>query len=498
MASTVLLERPLFPGENFFRCRYELGFYYNFASVAAFSQDVKQDIPLLYRALRKSILDYHILICNVFKENDGKNSVIRPIKSATLADLVSFEPESFSPQGKPASEQCLNYLCRTSFFQFGVEKPLFKAILYGTHDVGATFEHTLFDGVVAMYFQEILLENLAFCDNPSNDKRYHDLYGTAPEHITLSTTIFDYAKDKQYLRNSLPPPLESGMQDPSIDYADNDPNHYSKICPEGYNEKWPGRLPASKDVSVAFKTINIPSEQFKQILKKCKENGVTFTSYLNCISALTLQPIYGDKHYSSSVVAITLRRFLRADKASPEYKAILAEDGYRILGMYAHMGVPEKIPPLTSFSWDHVRAINTRSAQSVKNDKLLSMSKKWYDEASLVEDNRDFFEPLLGKNKADSVKISNLGLANLPVYEIPQKSHWTVNDIVFAQDLAPNAAEFVFDVVSSPRGGLNIVMSYFDHTFADSEHDNFDEYPGMLKKLLLEHAGVFSSENAKI
>lgn len=488
MPSDIIIERPLGQGENFFRCRTELGFYYNFASVAAFSKNITKDLELLYKALRKSILDYHILVCNVFKDFEKKTSIIRPIEQATFGDIVSFEKDLFSPENKPVSEKFLHDLCRTEYFHFNVEKPLFKVIVSGTHDVGATFEHTLFDGVVSMYFQEILLENLAYCDENSKLQEYVELYGPVPEEINLDTPIFNYSIDKKFIKNSLPPPLEMAMQDPSIDYSDNNPNHYSKMTPEGFPEKWPGRFPASKEFSVAFKTVNISPQQFTQILKKCKENGVTFTSYFDLIQALVLNPMLGDQHYSLNMVAITLRRFLTPDKVDDGYKDILTKAGYRLLGMYANMGLPQLIPPVKEFSWDQVREINALQAQSVKNDKLLSIMKKWYDEASLVGDNAHFFDHILGNRKADSVKISNLGLAKFPVYENGGNSPWTVNDIVFAQDLAPGAAEFVFDLVSSVKGGLNIVMSYFDHRFDDTKHENFDVYPGILKELLIKYA----------
>ncbi|OBA22030.1 hypothetical protein METBIDRAFT_40003 [Metschnikowia bicuspidata var. bicuspidata NRRL YB-4993] len=491
MPGKLVIERPLSPGENFFRCRTNQGFYYNFASVAAFSRDVTQDLPLLFRALRKSLLDYHVFICNVFRDPEAEASLVRPMKMASFGDLVQFQPELFSPHGAPVPETCLHDLCRTELFHLNVEKPLFKIFVYGTHDVAAAFEHTLFDGVVALYLQEILLENLAYCDDPANSREYSEKYGPAPACVDLSTVIFSYSDDAKYLCNSLPPPLETVMQDLNVDFTDNDPRHYSRVAPEGYPEKWPGRFPASKDVHVAFKTINIPAGDFARVLEKCKQNGVTFTAYLNLIQALVLRPIFGEKHHSLSLVAITLRRFLSPEKVADGYKDIVARSDYRICGMYANMGVPELLPPVQQFSWDHVRAINGRLAQSVRNDRLLSMSRRWYLESSPEGDNAEFFGPALGKNVADAVKISNLGLARFPVYgNNSGKEPWTVNDIVFAQDLAPNAAHFVFNAVSSARGGLNIVMSYFDHRFDDCEHENFDAYPGMLKRLLLEHAGL--------
>lgn len=75
--------------------------------------------------------------------------------------------------------------------------------------------------------------------------------------------------------------------------------------------------------------------------------------------------------------------------------------------------------------------------------------------------------------------MSNLGAYNFPVYEI-EGENWTIDDLQFAQDMAPGASEFVVNVVSCPRGGLNIVLSYFEGDTGDEEvlaniHRDFEE-----------------------
>lgn len=489
--NNVVISRRLGQGENFFRCRFELEFYRQFGSWAAYSRDLTKDLPLFFRALRKTILDYHVLICNVFKDNEKGYTVCHPIEQATFGDLVHFTSDLFSPEGKQASEEYLNFLCRGQFFKLNEHSPLFRVFISGTHDLGATFEHTMADGVVALYFHEVFLESLAYCDNEANAAEYEILYGTPPESVDMSTVIFNFSEDRKYLRNSLPPTLEMGMRSPDIDYSDNDPLHYSKVVPAKFPEKWPGRYPAEKECSVAFKLFNFTPAQVSHILKMCKANGVTFTSFLSCVQALALQPIYGDKHHTLSMVAITLRRFLSVDKVPEPYKAIMTKENYRLFGMFAHMGVPEFFAPVYEFSWDHVRSINSKMVQSLKNDKLLSLRKKWYDEALEIDDNRVFFESELGKNKADAIKISNLGLGKFPIFDMGDlKEPWAVNDIVFAQDTAPNASEFVLDVVSSPRGGLNIVMSYFTHRFDDVPREIMETLPQKIKDTALSCVGL--------
>lgn len=481
MTRQLVISRPLGPGENFFRCRTEVDFYRNFGSIATFSRCITDDLPLLYRALRKSVLDYHILVCNVFQDTALNATVMRPVARVALGDVVLVSGPYPHP-GQPALEKFLHRLCRDKLSELYTETPLFKVIVSGK-DVGVAFEHTLADGVVAMYFHEILLENLGYCSDPANAAAYEREYGPCPETVTFDTVFFEAEADEGYIKNSLPPPLEVAMQDPSVDYTDNNPAHYSKVVPAEYPEKWGGRFPVSRDFSVAFKTINVPPAQFLQILKQCKENKVTFTSYLSHVQALAFQPIYGAAHHTLSMVAMTLRRFLLRDKCDERYDSLFSL-GYRLLGMYAHMGVPEYFPPTTEFSWDTVRLLNGRMVQSLQNDKLLNMRKAWYDLPQTLDANEEFFLREVGRNKADTIKISNVGLAKLP-----PTGGWAVENLVFAQDMAPNASEFVLNVVSSAQAGLNIVVTYFDHQF-EAGYENFDEFPARLRRLLMECAGV--------
>lgn len=484
MTNDLVIERPLSPAENFFRSRTDLDFFRNFFVVGAYSRDLTENLPLLYRALRKIILDYHILICNVFKDQEAGLCFFRPINRATLGDLVELDPALFC--GEPVSEEFMNMLLRKRYFDLYIEKPLFRLVFAGKNRLGVTFEHTIADGVVGPYFHEEFLKSLAYCDDDKNDTEYANLYGLQPDSVDFNTPIFVYADDVKYIRHSLPPPMEAGMQDPSLDYTFGDPNHYSIAVPESHSEKWPGRLPATKDYSVAFKIVNIPPQELKLILAKCKEHKVTLTSYITYVQALAFQPIYGDKYHFPTVMAVTLRRFLLAEKIGPEYKSVFAKD-YKLMGNYAHMGLRESFAPAHEFSWEKVEQINANLAKTVTNDRLLNTLRPFLDAADSLSDNHELFTSGLGKNKLEGTKISNVGFVNFPVYEAGGRK-WTISDLVFGQDLAPGASEFVLSVISTNLGGLNIVLSYYDQLFEDCEYENFDWLAGRLQKLLLECA----------
>lgn len=482
----VVISRPLGPNEHYFRCRYENQFYANFASMATYSRPFT-DLLLIFRALRKSLLDYHIFTCNIFKDEALGDHVMRPIKRATLADYIEFEEAPIDL----FSENKLRHLCRTRFFSFNEEKPLLRMFFSGK-ELAVTFEHTLFDGVVSLLFQEIFLENLGAGE--ASMQAYEERYGRMPQKVTMDSVVFDAEQDRKYLRNSLVPPCEVIMENPELDYSDNNPEHYLKKAPPGYPELWPGRFPTRKDVSVAFKAFKIPPRPLKAILARCKENQVTLTSYINVVQALAFNPVYGDKHHTLSHVAITLRRHATPERVPEPYQAILQKPGYRIVGNYAHMGVARLFAPVKEFSWLLVREVNQELMQSVQNRKILSTAKAYHDAADVLGINTPLFECALGKNRSGSVKISNLGVANFPEYASATGAPWTVEDFVWAQDVAPGAADVVIDFALNRKGGLNVVVSYFDDLFDDLDFDNFDQFPESLRRLMYQCAGVAEDE----
>lgn len=463
--------------ENFFRARTEVDFYRNFFAVATYSRKLTADLPLLFRAIRKTVLDYHILVCNVFKNPAAGYSEILPLNTVTLGEVVEFRLEPVLPN---VSEQFLAEMCERKYFDLYVQKPLFRLVFSGDHDLTANFEHTLSDGVVARLFHEVFLESLAYCDSRANDEEYELLYGPPPVTVDMNSVIFDFAQDETRLRYSLPPPAEMCMQNPTIDYTDNDPTHFSKRKPENLT-KWPGFSPATREYSLAYKLLRFSPEELKQILAKCKQNGVTITSYMLHAQAVALQPLYGN-HFILVTPAMTLRWFLTEDKVGPEYKDIVTDKLYRVMGNFAHMGVPQIMDPALEFSWDTVKTINTNLGNSTKNDKVLNLLSPFLGIAHDLDDNEAFFSLSLGKNKGEALKLSNLGYVDFPVYPVENKEPWTISDVVFAQHLAPAASEFVISMIACKGSGLSLVWSYYNH------ERNLDEYGEILRQVVLKNS----------
>lgn len=489
MPTPHVVSRPLSLTENFFRSRTDNEFYKNFQVTSTYSQDLSLRLVLIYKALRKTILDYHILACNVFKDRSIGHCVYRPITQARLSDVMIFK-DALYLQDDTINEQLMKEVDDIEFVLYE-NLPLFKLVLIDKYNLSIVLEHTIADGVVGNYFHEIFLENLAYVDDPSNADEFIQKYGIHEESensIDLNSLLFDFEKDRDLLKNNLPPPIDGFLADPDEDYSDNDPGYFDKVIPQEFPQKWPGRFPSTRDFSISFKLINFTPHQTKAILAKCKEERVTITSYLEIVEVLTLQPIFGDNHHSTHKIAIALRRHYDPEIADDVYKPMLKNKSYKILGTLAHFGLTENFPPIYEFSWDLVRKINEDLIKATKNKKILNFSKPFKQVAHSIDDNAEFFETQLGKPKADAMKISNLGYINTPVYEIEGKEPWKITNMIFSQSMSPSASEFMLNVISTPIGGLNLVLSYVDSSFRDSQFENFDEFIIKLKENILKYA----------
>lgn len=445
-ALSMPLSRLLGQHENFFRSRKRCGFYRNFTSVATYSF-LLTDLLLIYAALRKTFLDHPVLACNVFL--DGPESIMRSIASIKLGDVLTrYSDAEFPDFSSNQKEQLFDVLCCQQEFELYVEKPLFKLFHVGDFSLAVSFEHTIADGIVASAIHEILLENLVWAKSA----------GQTEAQIDSESVLFE-EDDLRLVTGALPPPIDAAMEDPSLDLTDGNQEHYSKIVPE--NPRWPG-FPPQKSYSVAFKSFNIPPKTVKSLLALCKSEGVTLTSYFTVAQAYAFQHVFGDTHHLSTLVAVTLRRFFDTIDISA------CSPGGRILGNSAHMGIAEKFTPVSEILWDRVRIVDSHLRATVANRRLLHPMYAFYKEADMTSDNAELFFPLLeNKIKGDTTKISNLGLVGAEEFSVGDEV-WKIDDMFFAQDMAPAASDFMINVVTTKTGGMNIVTSFMAPAHAES------------------------------
>ena len=488
--NSIVYSRPLSVSENFFRCRTASGNYRNFVVTATYNQGLKKNLHILVKALRKTLLEYPILATTVQFDKTVNAFAYVPLKSIKLNDILFFESDKEWLTEGVINENFIRY-CNETQFNLYQENVLFKLILVGDFHLSAIFEHTIGDGLVANYFHEVLLKNLAECELMENTL-FEDQFGPLVfENIELKDEILNFEKDRIYIKNSLPPPIDPFLEDIDLDYSFGDPHFQDKVIPEGFPNKWRGRFDTVDTHDISFKLINFSRQETKEILSKCKEHKVGITSYIEVFNALTFQPVFGDNSFTTHRTAMTLRRHYTPDLAEYPYKKILSDPEYKIFGTLAHMGFVQNFPPIKAFSWDLVKKVNLDLSKAVRNKRALNQMKPWKDAGDLLDEkNMAFFEAQYNKPKADAVKISNLGFIELPEYVTKNNKTWVISDMVFSQDMAPYASEFMLSVVSTPIGGMNFVLSYYDYSFDDVNWENFDEFVIKLRNNMLQYAVI--------
>lgn len=422
--------------ESFFRCRTVNGYYNGFQVTATYSSPLS--LHKLYWALAATLVDYPILASNVFRKD--KDYVVAPLDRITLKQVVSIIDSNHPDydvmmSNGTISETGMKYL-NSFVFQVDCQLPLFKVFLFGDNVLSVVLDHTLYDGLVGNYFHELLLKKLRLLPEDVDE-------------VSMDDEVFVHCGDNLC---SYPEPIDCYFPEWEIPFTD-DPNHFTKQVPLGL-DKWKGRFPGAKGVSIAFKLINVPSQDLVNILSNCKLKNVTLTSYIEAVFLKTFQPVFGD-NYTHNKVAITLRRFV---PNCPEF----------LVNNLAHTGLPMNFPPINDFSWDLVQTINQNLKSSITNPKIMNVMMPFKQTYIPGDNNLPFFDSLLGKVKPETLKLSNLGFIRLPADGL------TITDMIFSQDVSAVTSEFMINVISTSIGGLNIVMSYFDHSFEDVEYDSFD------------------------
>lgn len=446
-----------------------------------YSRALLADKLLLYRALRKLLIDYPSLTCNVFQVDDDRKVVMRPVEKIVFDDVVEILVDPVPIR----NETLMRDLAETQFSQVYQEKPLFKLTIPNEVSLCAAFEHTLADGLVGRYFHEIFLDSLAYCDNDDNHAEYTSLYGAPPAEFLGLLVLFSLENDTARFTSSVPPPLEMYMG--SLEVVEIDSLHFSKQVPPDYPLLWPGRFLSKLERSIAYKHLNLSASQLRQVLAQCKLHNVTLTSYVVVNCAMALQPIFGPSHHFLVVTAVTLRRFLSAETVELPYQS-LVDPTKKMLGLHSHGGMAQLFAPIDHFSWDLVAHYDANMRKTVADKQGLWSILNHLHVPDWRGDNASEFASTLGKSKLDSLKLSNLGYVDFPSHPSEKGSPWTVKDLVFWQDIAPTS-EFVANVISTPLGGLNVVISYLNHTFTDTALENFDHLAGDIRANLLHNAG---------
>lgn len=154
MTSEIITQRPLSIFENFFRCRTVNRYYKGFQVTAKYSRPIS--IATLYSALRQLVLEYHVLVCNVFP--DGSEYIMKPIDKVNLQDVLILQSDPKYLTNGVINELAMKYL-NTFQFDLYCQKPLFKLVLFDAYTLSVVLITRYLMGWLVIIFMNCYCKN---------------------------------------------------------------------------------------------------------------------------------------------------------------------------------------------------------------------------------------------------------------------------------------------------------------------------------------------------
>lgn len=495
--------------ERQYICRNTKKYYNNFNVTSEYNHHISP--ILLSNTLRKLVLNNHVFALNFFRlsqfdaaddhQENGHNYEVRVINLIEFEDVVSYRQIS----GK-FDDECLVELNLLRVPMNDEKTPLWRVIVWENKEQGSQFisfycDHALFDGTSGVQFHRDLIKELATLSNGGNTE----------ENLKFIGTIFDYGTDSDEIPDSIDDALENKVEiyhRPVLSkiwlwlkktfFAT-----IQSVFPFLFKSGIGGNVFEHKSVGLDFghkyKIINFSPAEVDDILTFCRSQGITITPYMLSVGTRCLERTVF--HYVSSAIdrlpaagvnnaviegnAHKNEGIATASDGSDSFTSIskVSVNGRRHFPDHEHslkygVCVSTTSLPLPSLGGlDDIELLCKvksvgEAVRIASNDKSIFWSMGDYLKSANFW---DFFQNKLGRKERDTLYTSNLGRVSI------QESDWEVKDIWFSQSNGL-VFHFVFSVVSSPKGGLNIGFGYLP------EYDEFgcmDEFVTAFKRDML-------------
>lgn len=494
------LLRPLGLLEDNFRARSITKQYNNFLISGLYNKEINQ--VLLSKVLRKILLKYSILTTQIFYDDKDEDNepFLKPLKKIHFKKIVEFQ--NTNDLNERINEEMLIELEKKKFELNDENEPLFRIIIFNKKEVIFYCEHVYMDGDSGANFHHVFLETLQQVSNEDENDKENEVI----------EVLFDLEKDIDKLK-PLPLPIESILTyQPTFSFnikkliKNYTPLFIKKFI--NVNEldhlyendniktnlnlrKWKGISLSSQETPINLKIMNFSNDEIKIILNKCREHNVTITPFLQVIILSTLIDLkilkINDndkvKLYFKSMIPINTRKFLNDDDIKFKkndydwvFGAILYIGSYcydLIADFYLKKIDNKKI----EINWDLIIKTHLNLLKT-SNDKQSLMNVGYsFKGLESFKSKDDSFINDLGKSRPDSFRISNLGIRNFKQVNIENenkndKFEWNVEDLIFSQSIGSKGSNIVANVISTKKGGMNIVFSCLKGVLDDKSEMN--------------------------
>ena len=437
--------------ETFSTARHHLGFYKNVGCAATYSNPSLTTSleSIIFRALRIVIARHAMLSAIPLQEDKSYPDVyFARLPSIDLRDCVQFIERTKSVGEGERDEEVDRVLQEqhNRIFKENVgTKPFWRLVVLhepsnpGNFTAVWVFHHALADGSSALVFHQTLLSALQTVSTAASEEE---------------STIVESPD------TPLVPPLEELHPLPiSVGFI------FKALLglwfPSWFNPRpaklWTGG-PISNDPKLLQANISslvLSSVTTKKLLDLSRANKTTMTGTLECIVASALLANLDSESYERVVVdgPISMRRFMKWEGGSLEDELVSGMTEYA----YTHNRPASSPPPSSSFSWADARGVRAAIQKEIDKDGRNSVVGllRW------VDDIQKFFTDQLGKERANSFEMSNIGAYREKKAE-GGDVEWKIGRCLFSQCPNVAGAAFASNVVTGGDGCAVMTLTWFE------------------------------------
>ncbi|KAK6460857.1 putative alcohol acetyltransferase [Scheffersomyces coipomensis] len=456
--------------ENYNLARNNLGVYSNFNITAQYNFNINRQT--LSNGLRNLLLQNPIFTVNYFKGDKSEAAknlfdyTVKPSQTISFDDIVEYVPLDHPFNAENLQEINLRR------FELSINKPIWKLLVHEFKDQQyLTFlcDHTIFDGNGACFFHDDLLKELSkLKDN------------TQLEELD---TIFDY-EDDLHLLHALPETTLKLTSLYNLKYFFFNWVILSEILPKFItNFVWKNVYDVDFDTykvfthkrvdiksKICYRIINLSQDETKSIMTSLRSEKLTFTPYLLGIISEQLRVkvfpyISEEEKIISASIVVDGRRYY--PELHQQLKYNFAVSDARVF-----------VPPLLK-----LKEVIERSSKIIKDAVT---SRNGFQMVNMINyiNIWDFIQKRFGKYDRATFEISNLGYKKFQTSDGSE-----ITNLIFSQDVGLSG-HFVFSVVGTPAGGINIVLCNLEETEelknASTYNKVMDEFVQALKASLIE------------
>lgn len=407
----------------------------------------------LFQTLKKLIEEYPQLHCNIFKDETNGELIIKSIEKRPIEfdDVVEYVSSRDDDEG-------INDIFKNYQFPYHVEKPLWKILIdRDKRRQTLVVNHVLFDGISCVKFWEsffMTLNDLSAEEGDNNEALF------SPQvDVNTVPVVHPYENWPVTWKYVILRPLLATIfkWSPSALLRLN-PNLFqfkSYIFPSGLLESKKDNMKTGFQIrndNCQF-ILKLSSVKLKRVLRECKSNKVSLTSFLASLICLTLKNTSKSDDYKGSILKVDIPMNTR--KALGDRFNDLDSKTLQLGNLVASLQIEKDMNDLDDI-WaaakDFQHGLKLQSVdninETINNTKLLDV----VDEADFV------IEKLKTNGPPGTFEITNLGFQSFCLKENPD-AEFIVEDSIFNEPQS-TASIFTCAVVSTQLGGLTCSISY--------------------------------------